>query len=108
MRIRKYFHGDFYPLSEANTSPRDWCIVQYHLPDQQAGMVMVIRHDQSPYGSYDCGLRAIDARATYQVRMYHGYDPEQPVTIRGSDLARLNIAIGERPGSVIVEYRQLK
>jgi len=40
--------------------------------------------------------------------MYHSYDPEQPITMSGSDLARLNITIGERPGSVIVEYKQPK
>jgi alpha-galactosidase len=107
-RIRKYFHGNFYPLSEANPNPRDWCVLQYHLPDQRAGMVMAFRRDQSPYGSYDCGLREIEPPAIYQVRKYYGYDPERPVTMNGSDLKRLNIAISERPGSVLVEYQQLK
>ena len=107
-RIRKYFYGNFYPLSEANTNPRDWCVLQYHLPDERDGIVMAFRRDQSPYGSYDCGLREIDPPATYQVRMYYGYDPETPITMSGSDLEKLNITIGERPGSVIVEYEQLK
>jgi alpha-galactosidase len=107
-RIRKYFYGNFYPLSEANTNPRDWCVMQYHLPDEREGMVMAFRRDQSPYGSYDCCLRDIDSAATYQVRMYHGYDPETPITMNGSALQRLNITIGERPGSVLVEYEQLK
>ena len=71
-------------------------------------MVLAFRRDQSPYGSYDCSLREIVLPAVYQVRMYHGYDAEQPVTMSGSDLARLNITIGERPGSVIVEYKQPK
>jgi len=71
-------------------------------------MVLAFRRDQSPYASYDCNLREIDPPAAYQVRMYHSYDPEQPITMSGSDLARLNITIGERPGSVIVEYKQPK
>jgi alpha-galactosidase len=29
-RIRKYFFGDFYPLTEVMTSPEDWCVPQYH------------------------------------------------------------------------------
>ena len=107
-RIRKYFHGDFYPLSEANTNPRDWCVLQYHLPDERAGMVMAFRRDQSPYGSYDCDLREIDPSASYQVKMYHGYDPEPPITMKGPDLRQVNLAVRERPGSVIVEYEQLK
>jgi hypothetical protein len=40
--------------------------------------------------------------------MYHSYAPEPPITMSGSDLARLNITIGERPGSVLVEYQPLK
>jgi alpha-galactosidase len=107
-RIRKYLHGDFCPLSEANANPRDWCVVQYHLPEEQVGMVVAFRRDQSPYGSYDCSLREILPPGIYQVRMYHGYDIEQPNTMSGSDLMRLNITIGGRPGSVIIEYKQLK
>ena len=106
-RLRKYFYGSFYPLSEVTTSPHDWCVLQYHLPDERAGMVMAFRRDQSPYGSYHGSLREIDRTGTYQVRMYQGYDPEPPLTMNGSDLERLKLTIGERPGSVIVEYRQL-
>ncbi len=105
-RIRKFFHGNFYPLSEANTDPRAWCVLQYHLPYERTGMVLAFRRDQSPYGSYDCSLREIEPSAAYQVRMYHSYDPEPPVTMTGSDLTRLNVTIGQRPGSVIVEYGQ--
>ena len=107
-RIRKYFYGNFYPLSEANTNPRDWCVMQYHLVDEREGIVMAFRRDQSPYGSYHCTLREIDPPATYQVTIYYGYDPEPPITISGSDLEKLNITIGERPGSAIVEYKQLE
>lgn len=78
------------------------------LPDEQEGMVMAFRRDQSPYASCDCCLRDIDSAATYQVRMYHGYDPETPITRNGFALQRLNITIGERPGSVLVEYEELK
>lgn len=105
-RIRKYFHGDFYPLSDANVDPRDWCVLQYHLPGEGAGMVLAFRRDQSPYASYDCQLREIDPAASYEVRMHHTYDPEPPVTMSGRDLARLNVTIGQRPGSVLVEYDQ--
>jgi alpha-galactosidase len=106
-RIRKYFYGNFYPLSEVNANPRDWCIMQYHLPDEQDGIVMAFRRDRSPYGSYNCHLREIDPTATYQVAMYHTYDPEKPLMMKGSDLEKLNIEIDESPGSVIVEYKRL-
>jgi alpha-galactosidase len=107
-RIRRYFHGNFYPLSEANTNPRDWCVLQYHLPAEQAGMVLAFRRDQSPYGSYTCNLREIELSAAYQVRMYYGYDPAPPIAMKGSDLSRFDLTIREQPGSVLVEYEQMK
>ncbi|MCU0960719.1 MAG: NPCBM/NEW2 domain-containing protein [Pirellulaceae bacterium] len=107
-RIRRYYHGNFYPLSEATTNPRDWCVLQYHLPAAQAGMVLAFRRDQSPYGSYDCNLREIESPASYQVRVYRGYDPEPPITMEGSALSRLDLTIHEPPGSVLVEYEQVK
>lgn len=106
-RIRKYFVGDFYPLSEVNTSPRDWCVMQYHRPKERDGMVMAFRRDRSPFTGYGCRLREIDPSAKYQVTVSHGYDPEKPVTVKGMDLQNLSIRIDECPGSAIIEYEEL-
>ncbi len=105
-RIRKYYYGNFYPLSEVNVDPRDWCVMQYHLPAEQSGMVQAFRREKSPYASYDCSLREIDASANYEVTTYVSYDPDPPVTMNGAALQKLTIAISDRPGSVIVEYRR--
>ena len=107
-RIRKYFYGNFYPLSDVDANPRAWCVMQYHLPDEREGIVMAFRRDKSPYGSYSCPLREIDPSATYQVTLGPTYAPEQPLTMKGTALEQLNIAIKECPGSVLVEYKQLK
>ncbi|MBI2298618.1 MAG: alpha-galactosidase [Armatimonadetes bacterium] len=105
-RLRKYFAGDLYVLSEVTTSPRDWCVLQYHRPAEGDGMVMAYRRQASPYGSYCCELRGIDAAATYEVTTSPAYVPGKPVSMKGADLARLTVAIAERPGAVVVEYRR--
>jgi len=107
-RIRKYWLGDFYPLSDVTTSPRDWCVMQYHRPEQDDGIVVAFRRHLSPYSGYDCSLREIDPEATYEVTQYHTYDPEQTVTMGGSDLRHLSLAIRDCPGSVLVEYRRVE
>jgi alpha-galactosidase len=104
-RIRKFWTGDFYPLSEVTTDPRDWCVMQYHRPEEGDGIVLAFRRHASPYSGYDCRLRGIDPKASYRVTMYHTYDPEPPATMKGSDLERLRVGIGECPGSVLVEYK---
>jgi len=40
--------------------------------------------------------------------MYPTYAAEKPITMTGSDLEMLNVVINESPGSVIVEYQQLR
>ena len=82
--------------------------MQYHLPDAREGIVMAFRRDKSPYGSYRGLLREIDPSATYQVTLGPTYAPEQPLTMNGTALAQLNIEIKECPGSMLVEYKQLK
>jgi len=105
-RIRKYWLGDFYALSAATTNPQDWCVLQYHRPEQGDGMVLAFRRHRSPYSGYDCELRAIDPNATYAVTVCHTYEPEAEVTLRGADLQHINLGIRECPGSVLIEYRR--
>jgi alpha-galactosidase len=106
-RIRKYFSGDFYVLSVANTNPRDWCVMQYHRSQEHDGMIMAFRRDQSPYGSYDLSLRQIDPTRTYEVTRSVSYQPEKPARMKGADLRRLKLEVSEAPGSLILEYRRI-
>ena len=106
-RIRKYFLGDFYVLSEVNANPRDWCVMQYHRPSEQDGMVMAFRRDQSPYPIYEAVLREIDSAADYEVTTYRTYDGDKPTVLKGSALWKFRIDIEEQPGSIVVEYKKI-
>jgi alpha-galactosidase len=104
-RLRKYFLGDFYPLVQAGTDPRGWVVMQYHRPEENEGMVLAFRRDQSPYVACAPGLRDIDPAQDYAVTVYRTYEPEKPVTMDGPRLSRLGLEVSECPGSVLVEYR---
>lgn len=103
-RIRKYYSGNFYPLTEVTLNPRDWCVMHYHRPVEQDGMVIAFRRDKSPYASYFCDLREIDPAADYQVTLYPGYEPSATIMRKGSELKRFKAEIADCPGSLIVEY----
>jgi alpha-galactosidase len=105
-RIRKYFSGNFYPLVEVSARPSDWCVMQYHRPEMNDGMLMAFRRQESPRGTCECRLREIDPAADYRVTLYHTYEPEKPLTMKGAALQKLTLEIGESPGSVIMEYRK--
>jgi len=103
-RIRKYFFGNFYPLVEAGPDPNGWSVLQYHRRVERDGLVMVFRRDQSGESSLRCKLREIDPAAHYTVKLYRTYELEETATVMGSELQELQVAISERPGSVIIEY----
>jgi alpha-galactosidase len=107
-RIRKYYFGDFYPLSEVTISPMDWCVMQYHRPAEQDGMVMAFRRHLALYPtSLVCNLHDIVPEAEYEVTQAHYYAPSQRVIIKGADLQRFRLEIADCPGSVILEYKRV-
>lgn len=106
-RIRKYYFGNQYPLSDITTSPKDWCVLQYHRPADGDGMVLAFRRDQSPYTGFVCALNEIDADADYEVTLSPGYTPEPPKTMKGAELRKIVLSIDEMPGSALLEYRFL-
>jgi hypothetical protein len=87
----------------------DWCVLQYHLPDTDEGLLVAFRRHASPYGSFDCEVRQIDATADYEITSSQTCEPPAaPQPITGSDLQHLRLQIDTRPGSVIVEYRRVR
>ena len=99
--------NDFYVVSDVTTSPRDWCVLQYHRPNEQDGMVVAFRRHESPYSGFTAELREIDRTADYDVMRSPGYEPSAPVRVRGADVAKLKIDIDEHPGSIVIEYKKV-
>ena len=107
-RIRKYWSGDFHPLSEANLDPAAWCVLQYHRPAEGDGIVVAFRRPRSPYGSFDCELRGIDPASQYEVTESPAFQPSPPALLKGEALRHFRARVDDRPGSLIVEYRILR
>ncbi len=104
-RIRKYFFGNLYALTDVTTNPKDWCVLQYHRPAERDGMVLAFRRHQSPYTGFTCALRDIDPEANYEVTISPNYTPNPSATMKGDALRAVALNIDEVPGSVLVEYR---
>jgi alpha-galactosidase len=107
-RLRKYWLGNFYPLSPVTTSPKDWCVLQYHRPKEQDGIVVAFRRPDAPQSVFPCQLRQIESEADYSVNQSVSYQPAPPVTLKGSDLRRIEVRLDEPASSVVLEYRRIK
>jgi alpha-galactosidase len=104
-RIRKYYFGNLYALTDITTSAKDWCVLQYHRPAEGDGMIVAFRRHQSPYTGFTCALREIDAGKDYAVTVSPGYTPTPTKTMKGVDLRAVVLNIDEAPDSALLEYR---
>ncbi len=107
-RIRKYFFGNFYPLTEVSPSPQAWSVLQYHRTAEQDGMVLAFRRHRSAYDSYRAALHEIDPAALYDLSYYYDYVPAKQVKMLGAELQHLELEIHDEPGSLLVEYKKAK
>ena len=107
-RLRKYVFGDFYPLIFKNAEYDEWCAYQYHLKEEDAGMALVFRRDDSPFTAIDLFLKegTIDIDASYEVTEYgESYKSLKTSVIKGSELLSYPVTIKEKPASALIEYK---
>jgi alpha-galactosidase len=104
--VRPYFYGDYYSLTPYTDDPAAWSFLQLDRPGQKDGLVICLRRPGSPAASMKPGLHAIDPTAQYDVEMRTGLDQSPPQTMSGQDLANLEVAIPDKPGSVLIFYKQ--
>ena len=107
-RLRPYFFGDLYVLSDVTVRPEDWCVLQYHRPQEQDGLVLAFRRQGSPNAEFLAQLREIDPAAEYEITQAHTYKRSAPARIGGAELDPLKLPIKQCPGSLVIEYRKVK
>ncbi len=106
-RIRKYYFGNLYGLTEVTADPKDWCVLQYHRPAEEDGMVVAFRRHESPYTGFTCALHEIDAEREYGVTVSSDYTPAPATTMTGTELRAVVLNTNKAPDSLLLEYRLL-
>ena len=106
-RIRQYYFGNQYALTDITTNPKDWCVLQYHRPIEGDGMVMAFRRHKSPYTGFTCALNEIDPNGDYEVTQSPGYTPDPAKKMNGNELRAIILNIDKAPDSLLLEYRAL-
>jgi alpha-galactosidase len=106
-RVRKYYFGNFYPLVPVTNRAGDWCVLQYHLPAQDEGMILAFRRHEAGAAETTLSVREISPTAYYEVTRSHEYDRSRPVRLQGAELQQMRVAIPARLGSVLIEYRRI-
>ena len=76
VRLRRYFLGDYYPLTTEPERRENWCAFQYSLPDGEGGIVMVFRRPESPEPEMCFPLHDLDPEAQYRLELYRARTSE--------------------------------
>lgn len=99
------FYGDFYPLSPPSVDNSAWLAWQFHHPNDQRGVVMAFRRQQSPYLAVRYPLRGLDPAANYLLRPVNG--GEEWVQ-SGDDLLQggVRIDLDAAPDAAVVAYER--
>lgn len=102
---RKYWYGDFYPLTRGSTNADAWVAWQLHRADLDAGIVLAFRRGASPFPVMQTRLRAVSPTASYRVRFIDEARQEQEQILSGADLLKeLELRIPQRGASLLVRY----
>ena len=102
---RKYFYGDFYPLTAWSLAPEHWMAYQFHRADLNEGIVLAFRRAGSPYPSLQVTREGIDPRAKYEVTWIDEQHEATTRTLGGAELAAMEFRLAKRRTSVLVRYK---
>jgi alpha-galactosidase len=102
-----YMLGDYYPLTSYSLDDGTWMAWQFHLADQDRGIVQVFRHAQSPYETAAFPLHGLDPAATYEIS---DLDTKAVTKVSGHDLMGkgLRLTVTDKPGAAVFFYRRTR
>lgn len=105
--IKKFYYGDYYPLTQYSKGKDIWMAYQLHLPDSNEGIVVVLKRHLSSRTSALFQLNALERDASYQVT---NLDTEQSKTITGGELidTGLEVQLMNKPDSSLIHYLHME
>jgi alpha-galactosidase len=101
------YSGDFYPLTPCSLGADVWIAWQFNRPEAGRGVVQAFRRDESVYETARVRLRGLEPEATY--RLSDQDRPGDRRTVTGRELMEpgLELAIADRPGSLVLAYERI-
>jgi alpha-galactosidase len=102
-RCKKYFYGDYYPLTHEQRTPSAWTAYHLYLPETQEGMIVAMRREKSDVREMTFDLLTINPATQWK---FADYDSGQTWSASGKQLREegFKIDIPNRRDSRIIFY----
>ena len=102
-RCKKYFFGDYYPLTNQQRSPAAWSAYHLYLPEKQEGMILALRREKSDVRNMTFDLLTIDPAKQWK---FEDYDSGKTWSASGKEIREkgLEVVIPNRRDSRLIFY----
>ena len=103
LRMRPFYMGDFYPLTdETGAGDNVWCAWQCDRPDLTAGFAIFFRRGAAAEKSQAFTLGGIDTAATYELEVYGG----SKENVKGAALENRTVTLEPRSFQLVFYQRR--
>ena len=105
LTVRKFYYGDYYPLTSYSQSGDLWMAYQLDRPDLGEGMVVVLKRPRSPYQSARLPLKGIQEKSDYLITHL---DTGDQTTVPGEELLTkgVEVVLKANPDSALLVYKR--
>lgn len=102
-RCKKYFFGDYYPLTHKQRDPAAWTAYHLYLPAEREGMILALRRTKSDVREMTFELLTIDPAVQWK---FEDYDSGESRVLDGKQIreAGFTIIIPNRRDSRLIFY----
>ncbi len=108
--VQPYFNADYYAFTPYTLKQNSWTAWEWNRPESKDGLVLVLRRPDADAAPPLLTLHGLQPDAAYDVaydvEIRTTYEKVETVQMKGRNLAQLQVAIPEAPGSRLIFYRQ--
>ncbi len=104
--LRPYYYSDYYPLTGTQNMTKDnvWLAYQLNRPEQNDGIIMAFRREDSLDESIQVKLRGIDEFADYELV---DQDSGKKLIQKGKQLSNgITLSLAEKKKSLLINYKK--
>ena len=102
-RCKKYFFGDYYPLTHEQRNPAAWTAYHLYVPAEREGMILALRRAKSDVAAMTFDLLTIDPAQRWK---FEDYDSGETWVVSGKQIREegFEIVIPNRRDSRLIFY----
>jgi alpha-galactosidase len=108
LQIKKYWKGDFTPLTEPSFDLQSIVAYNLNLPNEDKGLVIVLRRENAK-DTFTFKLLCVDSTANYLLKLVDEDLIKEEKTVSGKELSLgYTVNFNKAPASLLIEYSRIK